>query len=126
LLLGFSIAGLRIEVVGARVGPRFFVNRIAVLELARRTGQLIRRLGGQFSDRVDPSLLRVEHSVYAGGYGRPFPEATAAADVLHEASGIRLDDTYSAKAWLVAMNEQQVAKGHVLFLLTFDARCLTN
>ena len=126
LLLGFSIAGLGIEITGARVGPRFFVNRLAVLNLARRTAQLIRAFGGKFSNRIDSSLLRIEHSAYGGAYGRQFADASRAADVLHEASGIKLDDTYSAKAWLVAMREQSVAKGHVLFLLTFDARCLTN
>ncbi len=126
LLLGFAIAGLPITVVGARVGPRLFVNRLAVLRLARRTAALIRRITGEMLAPIEPSRLKIVHEVYGGAYGRPLPRASRAAEILQTSAGIALDDTYSAKAWVAAMDEARNARGTTLFWLTFDARCLTN
>jgi D-cysteine desulfhydrase len=126
LLLGFAIAGLPIEVVGARVGPRALVNRRRVLSLVRRTSSLIRRLTGERLPTVDPRRLRIVQDVYGGAYGRPLAEADDAAVILRDAASIKLDGTYSAKAWVAALAECRSAKGPVVFWLTFDARCLTN
>ena len=126
LLLGFAIARLDIEVVGARVGPRLFVNRKKVLSLARRTSDLIATITGDRPPSVNPSRLRMVHHVYAGAYGRPLPRAFDAATILHDATGIRLDDTYSAKAWVAALDERSTKRGPLLFWLTFDATCLTS
>ena len=126
LVLGFAIAGLPITVVGARVGPRVFVNRFAVLRLARRTAALIQSMTGETLPPIDPRRLRIAQNVYGGAYGRPLATAFDAAEILQKVSGIRLDDTYSAKAWVAAMDEARHAKGSTLFWLTFDARCLTN
>ena len=126
LLLGFAIAGLPIAVVGARVGPRAFVNRIRVMSLVRATSSLIEENVKERLPNVDSSRLRIVHHVYGGAYGRPLKQAGAPAGKLHDAEGIQLDDTYSAKAWVAATDESRTAKGPVLFWLTFDARCLTN
>ena len=126
LLLGLAIAGLPISVVGARVGPRFFVNRFAVMRLARRTARLIESVTGERLPPIDVARLRIAQHVYGGAYGRPLREAAEAANILQNATGIQLDDTYSAKAWVAAMDETRQSKGVTLFWLTFDARCLTN
>ena len=126
LLLGLAIAGLPITVVGARVGPRLFVNRVAVLGLARRAASLIRSVSGEAPAAIEASRLRIVHHVYGGAYGRPLAGASSAANILQTSAGIALDDTYSAKAWVAAGDELRNAKGTVLFWLTFDARCLTN
>ncbi len=126
LLVGLKIAGLDIEVVGARVGPRVFVNRYAVLRLAQRTRALISSITGEDPGGVSGSRFRIVQHVYGGAYGRPLPAASQAADILQESAGIRLDDTYSAKAWVAAIDEALSQGGPVLFWLTFDARCLTN
>lgn len=126
LLLGLKIAGLDVEVVGARVGPRVFVNRYAVLRLARRTRALISSITGTDPGDVSGSRFRIVQHVYAGAYGQPLPAALQAANILQESAGIQLDDTYSAKAWVAAIDEARSPGGPVLFWLTFDARCLTN
>ena len=98
LTLGFEIAGLDIEVVGVRTGPRMFANKRAVLSLAARTSRLIGTISGERMPAIDRNRLRVIHSAYGGAYGRPVEGAARAAADLHEAMGITLDDTYSAKA----------------------------
>lgn len=126
LLLGLAIAGLPTAVVGARVGPRLFVNRFSVMSLVRRTARFIASMTGEQLPVVNPAKLRIVHHVYAGGYGRPLAAASSPANILQTSAGITLDDTYSAKAWVAALDELRSAKGITLFWLTFDARCLTN
>ncbi len=126
LALGLEIAGLRIDVVGARVGPRFFVHRRRVLNLARNTARLIERITGEHLPDVDSRRFRIAHHVYGGAYGRPLQAATEASAMLQGAAGIRLDGTYSAKAFAAALDEARTAQGTTLFWLTFDSRCLTN
>ena len=126
LLLGFAIAGLDIEVVGVRTGPRMFANNRAVLSLARRTARLIGTVCGEREPAFDPDRLRVIHTAYGGGYGRPVEGAARAALDLHEAIGIRLDDTYTAKAWIGTVEERDRSPGTLLYWFTFDASCLTS
>ena len=103
------------------------MNRFAVLRLARQTSRLIERITGEPVATVDPARLRIVQHVYGGAYGRPLGGASRAVDILQAAAGIGLDDTYSAKAWVAALDEvRQAPKGRTLFWLTFDARCLTN
>ncbi len=126
LLLGFAIAGLPIEIVGVRVGPRAFVNRRNVLSLVRKTSDLIQRATGERVADVDTRRLRIVQDYYGGAYGRALPQAESAESLLRDAIGIRLDGTYSAKAWAAALRESASTRGPVLFWLTFDARCLTS
>ena len=126
LLLGFAISGLSVEIVGARVGPRMFVNRRRAFSLAKAAAALIERTTGERIPQIDVSRLRMVQNVYGGAYGRQLPRAREAADILQSSTGIELDDTYSAKAWLAALDECRTARGPVLYWLTFDAKCLTN
>lgn len=126
LLLGFAIAGMDTAITGARVGPGMFVNRRNVLALARRTSRLIEGITGEKLPRLEASRLVIAHQVYAGAYGRALPRAIDAANILHEATGARLDDTYSAKAWVAALDERRATRGPLLFWLTFDSSCLTS
>ena len=127
MLLGLAIAGRSsIEVIAARVGPRIFANRARVLMVARAASRLIQRLTGEPHPQANPIQLRVVHDVYGGAYGRTLGGSAAPAKLLHEAMGLRLDDTYSAKAWTAVMNQRSSEKGPVLFWLTFDPKCLTS
>jgi len=120
LALGFAIAGLDAMVTGVRVAPRIGSNRWRVMRLARSCGDLITRLTEACIPRVDPGRVRIVHEASGGAYGRVLPAAHDAAIALEERTGIQLDDTYSAKAWLAALQ----AESPVLFWLTFDGRIL--
>jgi D-cysteine desulfhydrase len=124
LALGFAIAGLDVEVVGARVAPRIAANKRRVAALARGARKLIMRVTGEQVARVPRGMVRVVHDVYGGAYGRPLPGADAAAGLLHESYGIRLDSTYSAKAFVAALACARGQDGPTLFWSTFDGRCL--
>ncbi|HET7564632.1 MAG TPA: pyridoxal-phosphate dependent enzyme [Gemmatimonadaceae bacterium] len=122
LALGLAIAGLDSTVVGARVGPRIAVNRARVLRLARSTARYIRRSTGERVPSVERDRMRVVHDVYGGAYGRPLARAREGAELLCQLTGVRLDDTYSAKAFTAALDVARRGDGPTLFWLTFDAR----
>jgi len=126
LLLGFSIAAANIEVVGVRTGPRMFANKRAVLSLARRTARFIGTVSGDRMPPLDPDRLRVIHTAYGGAYGRPVEGAARAVADLYDTLGVRLDDTYTAKAWVGALSEGARERGPIVYWFTFDASCLTS
>ena len=122
LALGLAIAGMETIVVGARVGPRIGANRWRVLRLAERTRQLIGRYTDRPPARVRGDRVVVSHELYAGAYARPHPTAEHAAVLVDELRGWRLDATYSAKAFAVALDMASRHETPTLFWMTFDAR----
>ena len=122
LAVAFAIAGVDIRVVGVRVVPWIVGRRGHVLRLARRTVALIARTIGADVPAVRRDAVQVVHEAYGGAYGRETPAARAAATRLSETAGVRLDATYSAKAFEVALG--LASGGPVLFWLTFDSRLL--
>jgi D-cysteine desulfhydrase len=124
LSLGFAIAGLDTATIAVQVTPTIVANRLRVRRLISRTARLIERTTGEDVARVPAQLLGVVHDAYGGAYGRALPAATAAARELERCTGIRLDDTYSAKAFVVALALAGSAEGTTLFWDTFDSRLL--
>lgn len=122
LALGFEIAGVRTRVIGARVAPRIAAGRWRVLRLAEGTRAWLERATGERIPRVDRSRVEIVHDVYAGGYGRPLPNAAGSSAMLEETTGIRVDGTYSAKAFHAALARAMGGAGDTLFWLTYDGR----
>ncbi len=119
LALGFLIAGVAVRLVAVRVVPRIVGRRQRILSLANRAARLIERTTGQRLPRVGPDNVVVAEEFYGGAYGRPI-EALADERAL-DTLGVRLDDTYSRKAFVAAI--AQVSR-RTLFWLTFDGRIL--
>lgn len=124
IALGFAIAELETAVIGVQVTPAIIANRTRVRRLVARTARLIESATGENLPRVPAHLLGVVRNAYGGAYGRPVPAAIEAASMLQERTGIRLDYTYSAKAFAVALGLARSAAGVTLFWNTFDARLL--
>ena len=122
LALGFAIAGIDVLVVGARVAPRIAAGRARVLSLAERERRFLERLTGERIPRVDRARVEIVHSVYAGAYGRALPGARRDAEMLLRATGLRLEGTYSEKAFAAARALSAAERGSTLFWLTFDGR----
>ena len=124
LALGFAAARMRTQVIGARVVPRIATGRARVLLRARATARWVRRKTGVVLPRIATDAVRVVHEAYAGAYGRVSPLGLEAAAAMERASGMRLDATYSAKAFAIALRVAREAKGVTVFWSTFDARWL--
>ena len=122
LALGFAAADMPTRIVGARAGPRLATGRPLVLHLARSTARWIRRTTGVVLPTVRRSSIRIAHEAYGGAYGRVSPMGAEAAAVMERATGLRLDPTYSAKAFAIALRSAHTEGGETLFWSTFDAR----
>ena len=122
LALGLEIAGLRTGVAGARVAPRIAAGRARVLRLAERARRYLEQLSGEQIAKVNGARVEILHDVYGGAYGRPLPAAAAGAEMLERATGIRLDGTYSAKAFHAALGRASAGTECTLFWLTYDGR----
>jgi D-cysteine desulfhydrase len=122
LALGLAIAGMDTTVLGARVGPRIGANRWRVLHLAEQTRRLIGRYAGRLPPPVNRARVVVSHDLYGGAYARPHPTAEHAAVLVDALRGWRLDATYSAKAFAVALDMAADRGTPTLFWMTFDAR----
>jgi D-cysteine desulfhydrase len=126
LALAFAIAEMEVRVVGVRVVPWVVGRRGRVLRLARRTAALIERTAGVAIPAVRRDAVVVSQEAYGGKYGRETPTARAAAVRLSDATDgtVRLDPTYSAKAFEVAL--RLASRDRVMFWLTFDPRFLDS
>ena len=124
LSLGFAIAGIETATIAVQVTPAIVANHFRVRQLISATARLIARLTGERVPSVPTRLLGIVRDAYGGAYGRVVPAATSAARELAEVSDIRLDDTYSAKAFLVARELARHAEGPTVFWDTFDSRLL--
>jgi D-cysteine desulfhydrase len=127
LALGFAIAGLDTATIAVQVTPAIVANRFRLRRLISRTARLIERTSGVRVPGVPDRLLGIVRDVYGGAYGRRVSAAVSAARELEIATGIRLDDTYSAKAFAVALALVRRANGAdatTLFWDTFDSRLL--
>ena len=124
LALGFAAAGMTTQVIGARVVPRIATGRARVLLRARATARWVRRATGVALPSVKRRAVRVVHDAYGGAYGRATALANDATVAMERASGLRLDATYSAKAFAIALRVARAEEGPTLFWSTFDARWL--
>lgn len=129
LALGLAIAELDVAVIGVQVTPAIIANRSRVQRLVARTARLIERVTGERVRRPAARLLGVARGAYGGAYGRLVPSAAQAAERLRDATGIVLDQTYTAKAFAVALElarDRRMRAGPTLFWNTFDSRVLDS
>jgi D-cysteine desulfhydrase len=124
LALGLLIENFDTMLIGVQVAPAITANRLRIARLMRRTARLIERMVGERLPPVSMKRVAVVRDVYAGGYGRPYPDAVLAAQQLKEQAGIWLDETYSAKAFVVARELARADERPTLFWNTFDGRVL--
>ena len=122
LALGLRIAGLATRVRPVRVVPQIVGRAARVASLANSGARLIERLTRERLPRLRPSDVAVEHAFFGGGYGRPLQPRPPGEDAL-AASGVRLDDTYSRKAFAAAAAS---AGKRPMLWLTFDGRLLQD
>lgn len=121
IALGLGIAGLRCRVSAVRVAPRVIASRGHMLRLVGRTRRLLEIVANQPVAFASPPDLGVTSDFYGGGYGRPLPMLPHERGLA--ARGIRLDDTYSRKAFAAAAAGQGNSS---LLWLTFDGRLLQD
>jgi len=131
LTLGLRLAGLATRAVGVTVYHRGATNQATTALLANRALALLRRAGGAQTDRprtadpplgwLRPSDVTVLQGYRGPGYAVPTEACQRAVAWARDHAGLRLETTYSGKAFAAALDlAGQLRRGEsVLFLHTF-------
>lgn len=108
IALGLAIGGAVPQVIGVRVTDRVLANRPRIKRLIKGADALLRNLEPRVPDMTAEAIrmLRLDHIEFGRGYGYPTPSADA-AEVLGEQDGLRLDPTYTAKAFAALLRDAE-------------------
>jgi D-cysteine desulfhydrase len=98
LAIGLAWAGLDVPVAATRITSRLVTNQRALAGLVHDTVKLLGAAGAAPPDAAAAlRLVELRHDQIGTGYGHATAAATAATE-LFAATGLTLDDTYTAKA----------------------------
>lgn len=122
MALGLKLAGLDTPVRAVGVVPPEAANTGSVLDLARRTLDLLRERDPSIPGlEVTPVDLDVNQGFLGAGYGHPTPEGLAAMELMAR-EAIVLDQTYTGKAFAgLAAAAAGPGDGPLLFVNTYSS-----
>ena len=126
LQLGLRIAGLETRVVAVRVVREDVADPARWRRLYREAGQLLAPDVPGIRALPDADTgLEVRHEFFGPGYARYTPAGMAACERARAIAGIRLEGTYSGKAFaclLADLDAGRLAGRRVLFWDTYSSR----
>jgi len=124
LALGMAAIGAHTHVVAIRVTPVEVGSESVAIDLVEKTVALLRSLDGSFPDLTyDDLSFELRDDWFEPGYGVVTPE-TVEAVALAAASGIKLETTYTGKAFAAMVVDARAGKltdSQVLFWDTYSS-----
>jgi 1-aminocyclopropane-1-carboxylate deaminase/D-cysteine desulfhydrase-like pyridoxal-dependent ACC family enzyme len=127
LALGLAAAGVRTEVIAVRVTHGLFANRLQLARLVKGAEALLCGLDPSFPAVSKSAIasLTLSDQEFGRGYGLSTPVSEAAAQ-LAEGEGIRLDATYTSKAFARLLLEADTTRRgqNLLFWHTLSSASL--
>lgn len=130
LLAGSRLAGLSSTIIGIRVTYPWMANEKTTANLANKVIDLMRK-----HDRKVPPVrfgaedMHVLHDFFGTAYGAATPEGEEAIKMLEATEDIRLDATYTGKAFAAllhfARTQKESERSPILFWNTFNSVNLT-
>lgn len=121
LALGFRLAGLSTEVLGAVVNDAFPLNEGVIARLANKTGDLLTERGAVGVPRIDAAELAMRADWLGTTYGDPTPASTEMV-ALGAEQGLSLEPVYTGKALAAIRDLDEGLRGPVLWLNTHGPR----
>jgi 1-aminocyclopropane-1-carboxylate deaminase/D-cysteine desulfhydrase-like pyridoxal-dependent ACC family enzyme len=122
LLLGMRLAGLATRMVAVRVVREDVARPGRLTALIRDTGKLL-----GFADAPVDELPEVRHEFIGPGYARFTPEGVAALGLAHRHLGLKLEGTYTGKAFAALLEDARAGRLEgetILFWDTYNSRPL--
>ena len=128
LAVGFAAAGMHARVEAIRVTPLEVASEDTARELTASTVALLQRLDSSFPLLgYDDLAFTLRHDCFEPGYGIVTPE-TEEAVVLAEQTGLRLETTYTGKAFSAMLGDARTGRlhpdEHVLFWDTYSSAAM--
>lgn len=129
LALGAVLAGLHSHIIAVRIADRLVANRWNAGRLIWSAMAKLHRAGCTATLAENPlQRLHVVHGYVRPGYGKPNAAAERMKDLMSNAVGLPLDDTYTAKTlWGMVdyCGRNRVGKAPVLYWHSLNSRPAT-
>ena len=124
LALGCALATLDIQVIGVAVANESDINMEVVQRQISGITRMLRRRGAEMC--LPDTVTHIELVRAPGSYGETTREASMAIELAHETEGLKLEPTYSAKAFAQMLGQVGNADfpHPALFWLTCNGRDL--
>lgn len=128
LALGLAVAGLRTRLVFVRVVRPDIASAARFRALYLGAARLLHRLDARFPlQPLARSQFELRHEFFGAGYARFTKEGVAALEFAHEVLGLRLEGTYTAKAFaclLADLGAGRLAGRNAVFWHTYNGQPL--
>lgn len=99
LMLGCKMAGLQSKVVGVRVVDKIVTNTYNTAKLAKRCAAVMREAGIEDIPSIRQAEVEMLDQFFGPAYGEPTEAGEEAIAMMADAAGIKLDPTYTGKAF---------------------------
>ena len=130
LMLGIKAADLKSRVVSVRAGDEETADAWKMAKLYDETASLLHSLDSSFPKlECSDEEIDIRHGFFGRGYACATEEGLKAMSLLEQAEGIKLDATFTAKAFACLLDD--AGKGElrdkvVLFWNTYNSRDFTG
>jgi D-cysteine desulfhydrase len=127
LRLGLDVAGVDAQLIAVRVVHPDIGNAARLALLYRQTASMLAGLDGSFPrTTLDPASVVIRHEYYGGRYAQYTGAGMAAAAKAMETEGLKLDGTYTGKAFAALLHDASRAAetGPTLFWHSCNTRPL--
>jgi D-cysteine desulfhydrase len=129
LKAGFALAGLETDLVCVRVTERSMTDEKKTANLCNRAVRLLQSSLDEIPElKIKPADIHLVHDFAGPCYGSVTDEGLEAVLIAHETEGIKLETTYTAKAFACLIDYVKNGKvsGPVLFWNTYNSVDLTH
>ena len=121
LALGFRLAGLSTQVIGAIVNDAFPLDADVIARLANKTGDLLADRGASGVPHIHATELIMRPEWLGTTYGDPTPASIAMVELGAE-QGLTLEPVYTGKALAAIRDLDTDLRGPILWLNTHGPR----
>lgn len=124
LLAGKILTCLKTKIEGIRVVQKIAANSIRVAQLTNKTLELIQKYTPKKLDKVSAREVRINDEYYGGKYGYYTKEAKNAIELVKENESIKLEGTYTGKAFAALLDfikKERNREKNILFWNTYNS-----
>jgi D-cysteine desulfhydrase len=129
LKVGFTLAGLDTYLICVRVTDPGMTDEKKTAKLCNKAIDLLRSSSREIPDlEFEPEDIHIDHDFAGPRYGSVTEEGLEAVRIAHETAGIKLETTYSGKAFACMLDYVKNSKvsGPVLFWNTYNSADLRH
>jgi D-cysteine desulfhydrase len=126
LILGLKALNLKAQVVAIRVNSESVVNAGSMVKLIGQTNRMLSSLDPSFPHlKFSGADFDIRHGFFGKQYALFTPEGMEAASLAEKYAGIKLEGTYTGKAFAALMDDAKKSKLKdkvILFWNTYNSR----